>query len=212
MVNLLSKSVLTNFEEFLDWYPLQSEYSYELHDGNIIQMPKPKGKHSQNAGFLMNELSFEIRRLNLSYFVPRECIVKVNELSGYEPDIIVLKKAIIQDEPQWEKESAVTRGDLVTLIIEVVSSNWSDDYALKLDAYEALGILEYWIVDYLGLGDKRFIGSPKQPTLTIYSLIEGEYHATQFREGQKIQSPCFPSLSLSTRQVFNGQFDVQFLP
>jgi hypothetical protein len=138
MVNLLSKSVLTNFEEFLDWYPLQSEYSYELHDGNIIQMPKPKGKHSQNAGFLMNELSFEIRRLNLSYFVPRECIVKVNELSGYEPDIIVLKKAIIQDEPQWEKESAVTRGDLVTLIIEVVSSNWSDDYALKLDAYEAL--------------------------------------------------------------------------
>ncbi len=207
MINLLSKSVLTNFEEFIHWYPLQSEYSYELHDGDIIQMPKPKGKHSQIAGFLMNELSFEIRRLNSSYFVPRECIVRVNELSGYEPDVIVLKKAIIQDEPQWEKESTVTRGDLVALIIEVVSSNWSDDYALKLDAYEALGITEYWIVDYLGLGGKRFIGSPKQPTLTIYSLIEGEYHATQFREGQKIKSPSFPSLSLSTRQVFNGQFE-----
>ena len=67
-------------------------------------------------------------------------------MSGYEPDIIVLKKVIIQDESQWEKESAVTRGDLVALIIEVVSSNWSDDYALKLDAYEALGIPQGYFI------------------------------------------------------------------
>ena len=205
MVNLSYHLPHFNFDEFLDWYPLQSEYCYELHDGNIIQMPKPKGKHSQIAGFLMNELSFEIKKLGLPYFVPRECIVKVDEWSGYEPDVIVLDKAIIQNEPRWEKASTITRGNGIKLIVEVVSSNWSDDYALKLDSYETLGIQEYWVVDYLGLGGRRYIGFPKQPTLTIYSLFENQYQSSQFRQGQQIQSPNFPSLLLTTQQIFQGQ-------
>ena len=104
-----------NFDQFLEWYPLQSEYCYELHNGNIIQMPKPKGKHSQIAGFLMSELSFEIKKLNLPYFIPRECIIKVDEWSGYEPDVIVLDKAMIKNESRWEKESTVTCGNVVKL-------------------------------------------------------------------------------------------------
>jgi Uma2 family endonuclease len=87
---------------------------------------------------------------------------------------------------------------------EVVSTNWSDDYALKLDAYESMGIVEYWIVDYLGLGGRKFIGYPKQPTLTIYSLQEGEYIATQFRTNQAIQSFSFPSLKLTAQQIFDA--------
>ncbi|MGL5034170.1 MAG: Uma2 family endonuclease [Microcystaceae cyanobacterium] len=207
MINALDQTALITFSEFVDWYPLQSEYRYELHEGNIIQMPKPKGKHSQIAGFLMNELSFEIRKLGLPYFIPRECIVKSDERSGYETDVIVLDKVSLKSEPRWEKESTVTRGNSIKLIIEVVSSNWSDDYALKLDVYENLGIQEYWIVDYLGLGGRRFIGFPKQPTLTIYSLFDGQYQATQFRQGQLIQSPSLPSLVLTTQQAFQGQLE-----
>ena len=193
-----------NFDQFLEWYPLQSEYCYELHNGNIIQMPKPRGKHSQIAGFLMSELSFEIKKLNLPYFIPRECIIKVDEWSGYEPDVIVLDKAMIKNESRWEKESTVTCGNVVKLVIEVVSSNWSDDYALKLEAYESLGIQEYWVVDYLGLGGRRFIGFPKQPTLTIYSCFEGQYQAVQFRQREPVQSPNFPSLILTTQEIFQG--------
>jgi Uma2 family endonuclease len=33
--------------------------------------------------------------------------------------------------------------------------------------YEEIKILEYWIVDYFGLGGTKYIGSPKQPTLSI---------------------------------------------
>jgi len=33
----------------------------------------------------------------------------------------------------------------------------------KLADYEALGIVEYWIVDYLALGASRYTGKPKQP-------------------------------------------------
>ncbi|MEL6368684.1 MAG: polyribonucleotide nucleotidyltransferase, partial [Pseudomonadota bacterium] len=35
-------------------------------------------------------------------------------------------------------------------------------YAVKFEEYENIGIQEYVIVDYLGLGGKRFIGSPKR--------------------------------------------------
>lgn len=38
------------------------------------------------------------------------------------------------------------------LVVEIVSGNWRDDYLTKLAEYEALGIPEFWIVDYLGIG------------------------------------------------------------
>ncbi len=36
---------LYTFDEFIEWYPENSEFRYELHDGVIIEMLKPKGKH-----------------------------------------------------------------------------------------------------------------------------------------------------------------------
>ncbi|MBD2184620.1 Uma2 family endonuclease [Planktothrix sp. FACHB-1355] len=89
-------------------------------------------------------------------------------------------------------------------VVEVVSTNWSDDYALKLEEYEALGISEYWIVDYLGLGGRRFIGNPKRPTLSIYQLVEGEYQVRQFRENERIESLTFPELNLTASQIFRA--------
>jgi Uma2 family endonuclease len=40
----------------------------------------------------------------------------------------------------------------IQLAVEVVSTNWEDDYEDKLDEYERLGIAEYWIIDYLVQG------------------------------------------------------------
>ena len=65
-----------------------------------------------------------------------------------------------------------------------------------------MGIQEYWIIDYLGLGGRRFIGNPKQPTFSIYQLIDGEYQVKQFRGGEGIESPTFPELKLTAQQVF----------
>ncbi|MUL36975.1 hypothetical protein BWI75_11615 [Gloeocapsopsis sp. AAB1 = 1H9] len=47
------------------------------------------------------------------------------------------------------------------LVVEIISTNWRDDYLKKLADYEVLGIPEYWIVDYLALGAARYIGTPK---------------------------------------------------
>jgi Uma2 family endonuclease len=190
------------FDEFIEWYPENSGCHYELHSGEIIEMPKPTGKHSKVAGFAISELSFEIRRLKLPYFIPKECVVRSEDKrSGYEPDVIVLDENTIADDPRWEKESVITKGRSVRLIIEVVSTNWADDYAKKLEEYEMLGISEYWILDYLGLGGKRFIGSPKAPTVSVCQLIEGEYQLKQFRGNERIESPTFPELILTVEQL-----------
>ena len=206
MIQAISKRV--SFDEFIAWYPENSEHRYELHDGVVVEMPKPIGKHSEIAGFLAAEISFEIRRLQLPYFIPKECVVKPGE-SGYEPDVIVLNRPALSADPRWQKESTITQGQSAKLVIEVASTNWSDDYALKLEDYEAIGIPEYWIVDYLGLGGKRFIGSPKRPTVSVYQLSEsGEYQGTLFRGQQAIESAVFPELNLSLEQILadvNGQ-------
>jgi Uma2 family endonuclease len=196
------------FDEFIDWYPENSENRYELHNGAIVQMPKATGEHSEVAGFLVAELNFEIRRLGLPYFVPKEGVVKAdNELSGYEPDAIVLDRQGTDSEPRWKKESIITMGSSVRLIVEVVSTNWRDDYGYKLVDYEALGISEYWIADYLGLGGRRYIGNPKQPTFSVYQLVDGEYQVSQFRGSDRVVSPTFGQLNLTVKQIFSAGRD-----
>jgi Uma2 family endonuclease len=195
---VLAESKTISFDDFITWLPERSAFRYELRDGEILEMPKPRGKHSEIAGEIYGKLYLEIDRMNLPYMIPRESIVKsIDGKSGYEPDVIVLDREMLSQESRWEKESIITQGSSVKLAIEVVSTNWQDDYAIKQIAYQELGIQEYWIVDYLGLGGRNFIGYPKQPTISIYYLVDGEYDLHQFRGSDRIQSPTFPDLELS---------------
>jgi Uma2 family endonuclease len=108
------------------------------------------------------------------------------------------------NEPLWKKQSTVTQAASIPLVIEVVSTNWRVDYLTKVKDYEEIGIPEYWIVDYLGLGGRRFIGNAKPPTISIYELIEGEYQVRQFRDNDLIISSTFPELNLSANQIFHA--------
>ncbi|MEH1821789.1 MAG: Uma2 family endonuclease [Nostoc sp.] len=196
---------IVTFNDFIAWYPENSGVRYELHNGEIVEMAQPTGKHERIKGFSAAELTLEFRRLNLPYFIPNQAIVRPPQReSGYFPDILILNDTALVDEPLWEKSSTVTKGTSIPLVIEVVSTNWRDDYYLKLADYEEIGIPEYWIVDYAALGARKFIGSPKQPTFSIYQLIDGEYQVTQFRGSDKIISPTFPELILTAEQVFHA--------
>lgn len=193
------------FDEFIAWYPENTGQRYELHDGEIVEIPKPTGKYSKIAGFLAGKLFIEIERLHLPYFIPKECVIKPEQESGYEPDVIILdEQKVVNLEPRWDKESIITLGASIPLVVEIVSTNWEDDYARKLEDYELLGIKEYWIVDYLGLGVRKFIGNPKQPTFSVYLLIDGEYQVNLFRGNDRIISPTFPELNLTTQEVFQA--------
>jgi Uma2 family endonuclease len=73
----------------------------------------------------------------------------------------------------------------------------------KFRDYEEMGIPEYWLVDYAALGGRDFIGYPKQPTIFVCELIDGEYVKTMFRGNDLIKSPTFPELSLTAQQIFD---------
>ena len=196
---------IVTFEDFITWYPENSGVNYELHNGEIIEMSQPTGKHERIKGFSAAELTLEFRRLNLPYFIPNQAIVKPPEReSGYFPDVLILNDAALIDEPLWEKSSTITKGASIPLVIEVVSTNWRDDYYLKLADYEEMGIPEYWIVDYAALGARKFIGNPKQPAISVYQLIDGEYQVSQFRGSNRIISPRFPELILTAEQIFKA--------
>jgi Uma2 family endonuclease len=189
------------FDEFIEWYPENSEFRYELRRGVIIEMPKPRGKHSVIGGAAAKKLNYAIDAAELPYVIPIECVIKLADDTGYEPDVIVLDSAALLTEPGWESASTVAQVTSIKLVIEVVSTNWQDDYEVKMSAYEALGIPEYWILDYAGLGGIRHIGKPKQPTLTIATLIDGEYETCMFRGDDLIVSATFPYFRLTAAQI-----------
>ena len=202
MIQLLPK--LITFDEFIEWLP--ENRHYELHEGKIIEM-QPTGQHEDITSFLTQELTLEYLRMNLPYRIPPKALVKLKDKeTGYNLDLLLINRQNLINEPLWEKKSTLINGESIPLVIEVVSSNWRDDYGYKLVDYEAMGIKEYWIVDYLGIGGVRFIGQPKQPTLSIYQLIDGEYQVQRFRGKDLInKSLIFPELSLTAEQVFQGQ-------
>ncbi|QLE42670.1 Uma2 family endonuclease [Nostoc sp. C052] len=196
---------IVTFGEFITWYPENSRVRYELHNGEIVEMSQPTGKLERIKGFSTAELTLEFRRLNLPYFIPNQAIVKPPEReSGYFPDVLILNDVALVDEPFWEKSSTVTKGTSIPLVIEVVSTNCRDDYYLKLADYEEMGIPEYWIVDYAALAARKFIGNPKQPTISVYQLIDGEYQVSQFMGSERIISPSFSELILTAEQIFNA--------
>jgi Uma2 family endonuclease len=98
-------------------------------------------------------------------------------------------------------------GSFVRLIVEVVSTNLQDNYGYKLVDYEALGISEYWIADYLRLGGRRYIGNGKQPTFFVRHLVDGEYQVSHFRGSDRVVSPTFGQLNLSVQQIFSADRD-----
>ncbi|NEO99202.1 MAG: Uma2 family endonuclease [Symploca sp. SIO2E9] len=196
---------LYSFDQFISWYPENSQVRYELHDGLIVKMPKPKGKHSNLTGSLIEQLLIIIRQMGKGgiWTIPRESIVKPKrEQSGYEPDIIILNQEVLGAEPRWESESIIQNPDSVKLIVEVVSTNWRDDYYNKLRDYEEMGIEEYWIVDYAALGARKFIGNPKQPTFFVCNFVDGEYQMNPFTGNTPIVSPTFANFNLSPQQIF----------
>lgn len=203
MIQLLPK--LLTFDEFINWYPENSERKYELHDGIIVEMPKPKGKHSHLTGYLIEQLLITIRQMGKGgiWTIPRESIIKPkSEKSGYEPDIIVLNQEALKAESRWESESIIQNPDSVKLVVEVISTNWRDDYYNKLRDYEEMGIQEYWIVDYAALGARKFIGNPKQPTIFVCNLVDEEYQMNPFTKNIPLVSPTFPEFNLSPEDIF----------
>jgi Uma2 family endonuclease len=195
---------LSTFNEFIEWYPNDGK-RYELHRGVIVEMPPPSGQHEKVIAFLSRKLTVEFDRLNLPYGIPKTAFVKTPSAeSAYSPDVLLLNLDNLDNEPLFQEQSTLTQAASVPLVVEVVSTNWRDDYYNKLRDYEEMGIPEYWIADYAALGARKFLGNPKQPTIFVCDLVDGEYQMTAFQGNTVIVSPTFPQLNLTAQQIFDA--------
>lgn len=196
---------LLTFEEFLSWED-GSGRDFELVDGIPVPLSEPNANHEDLVARLCAYLEAHCQQANCPYLPRQSKQVRLKTESeerakSYKADIVIFAKA------EWERMKASPSSAAAYIappgIIEVVSTNWKDDYLTKLAKYEDLGVLEYMIVDYAAYGGIRYIGSPKQPTITIFQLENGEYQPGKVFRGQaRIESRLFPELTLTAEQIF----------
>ncbi len=191
-----------SFAEFLEQYP-DGYGIFELVDGEIVKV-EPIRAHKNVSRYLIKCFDRESDRLELNYVVDKDIIIKTSTSDGKErgrnPDVSVVS------EVEWNSNvsgyAALTKP--IQLAVEVVSTNWEDDYIDKLAEYQRLGIAEYWIVDYLAIASRSYLGYPKVPTVSVYQLIDREYQVQIFTANAPIISPTFGQLELTCEQLVNA--------
>ena len=194
---------LLSFDEFLARYGGNNRY--ELIDGEVFDL-EPTGLHEEIAAFITTKICVQIDKISLPWFVLQRGLLRPSNMgmTAFRPDVAVVNRDELTEELLWFDQSILTLGSSIKFVAEVVSSNWQNDYARKVEDYAALGIPEYWIADYAALGGTRHIGKPKQPTLSVCTLVNGEYEIQQFRGNQTIISLTFPDLKLTAEKVLRA--------
>ena len=199
--------VKLTFEDYLRQYP-SGDGIFELVDGELVKVESIRA-HKNISRFLMFNINDEIRRLGLDYIVDKDIVIRTTNRKGKErgriPDVSVVKASL------WN--SNVTAYGAITepldLAIEVVSTNWENDYIDKLEEYENLGIKEYWIVDYLAdtegaaslSASRQYLGNPKIATVFVYQLKENKYESKSFSGNEQIKSNIFPELKITMDDI-----------
>jgi Uma2 family endonuclease len=192
-----------SFDDFLVRYG--GDNRYELIDGEVFDL-EPADTHEQVAALIATKICVQIDATDLPWFVLQRGILRPANIgmTAFRPAVAVIDKNELTKEMFWSDQSILTLGSSIKFVAEVVSSNWQNDYSRKVEDYAVLGIPEYWIADYAWLGGTRHIGKPKQPTLSICTLVNGEYEIQQLRGNQAIISPTFPALKLTAEQVLGA--------
>jgi Uma2 family endonuclease len=159
-------------------------------------------RHENVADFVEDTLRDEVKRLKLNYRVSNRIVLATQTKAGVEqgrhPDVSVV------DRTAWDSNPGAYTAfrEPIQLVVEVVSTNWEDNYVDKLDEYQRLGVAEYWIVDYLAIGRREYLGNPKEPSVFVYVLdAEGNYQYSRFQGEDRIISVTFPGLSLTVDQI-----------
>lgn len=129
-------------EEFFKITPENESERYELINGEIVAQAAPSTIHQRLVGNLFFSIKSFINanKGKCEPFVsPFD--VKLDEDNVVQPDLLV-----VCDPSQLDGKRCNGAPDFV---IEVTSSNYTNDYVEKLALYKNAGIREYWIVDPL---------------------------------------------------------------
>jgi Uma2 family endonuclease len=190
-----------SFDRFLAQYA--EDGRYELVDGEIVRILATR-QHEDVADLIEDVIRDEVNQHNLNYKVSNQIVLatqKEGKEQGRNPDVSVVDRSVWRS----NRMAYAALREPIQLAMEVVSTNWEDDYIDKLEEYQRLGITEYWIVDYLAIGSRTYLGNPKVPTIFVYLLNEaGQYQVSSFRADNQIISRTFPELALTMDQILQA--------
>ncbi len=173
------------FDEYLT-YEDGTDRRYEFNDGKLVEVSPATAFHNSLMMFFAFFLQSEINHSHHPYCVRVNSTEIFNGKRTRRPDVLVMTLA--------QSNSLGNQPDILhepcLLVVEIVSPTCrSVDTVEKREEYAQFGIPEYWIVDYL-LG-----------TFSVLSLVNGSYIEKVYREGDRIVTNIFPSISLSMSQV-----------
>ncbi len=155
----------------------------ELIEGEILDMAPIGPRHRMAVNRLNKWLVLGVKDAGL---VSTGCMLRLNESSAPEPDVLVLK-------PRADDYgTANPRAEDVLLLIEVSDSSLAFDRGRKLDLYARHGITEYWVVDVSG----RRISIYREPA-------EGRYAQKSDASVTDTASPqTFPDIGIAVGRLF----------
>lgn len=133
-------------EEFLNMIPETSERT-ELYDGTIVAQAAPNEQHHDITAGIYSDFRSFIRENAGSckvFIAPFDVVL--DDKNVVQPDVFVVCDP--------DKRDGKRINGVPDLVVEVTSTNSSNDYNKKLELYRKFGVREYWIVDP---GEKRTI-------------------------------------------------------
>jgi Uma2 family endonuclease len=183
-------------------WPAQGEWTYEdylrLPDdgqryeviwGHLYVTPPPDYRHQFASSVLVRSLGNLVHQNRLGVVLGAPFGIRLpREISNpVEPDVIFFRTGNLPGD-----DDKVFSG-VPDLVIEILSpSTRRRDEGVKLEAYLAAGVPEYWLVD------------PKARTVRVHRLEKGKGYAKLgcFGMGETVQSPALPELRLEVAELF----------
>ncbi|MEL7069415.1 MAG: Uma2 family endonuclease [Cyanobacteria bacterium J06581_3] len=188
------------FDEFVQFDDGNELNEYELVAGRLALMPEPSDWHEEILEFLSFMFELQYRRQKLRYSVRKRSALMIDSIRGRRPDVAVI------DRPETRREDRQP-GIRTTprMVVEIASGNWSTDLVDKQEEYEALGVNEYWIVDYRGQIPGKYCQRGKGKKVIVLKLFDGLYQKAEYLEGEVVPCFTFPDLKLTVDQMLAAE-------
>lgn len=186
-INQLDLSKTYTYADYLLW---QFSERVELIKGFIRKMsPAPSMIHQTVSMNLSVAISKNFHKQPCRFFAAPFDVRLPIKSAKKDTTVVQPDLCIICDSTKLDAKGCNGAPDL---IIEIISPNNSKhDVNTKFKLYQEAEVKEYWIVE------------PYDKIVFIYTLIDAKYIGLQpFGEDQKIESPLFPELLISTEEVF----------
>ena len=172
------------YQRILDAGILPPDQRFELIRGEIIEMPRPRGRHVGRVNRLTRLFTSKIGELAI---ISVQNPMYLDDFSEPKPDVAVLK-------PLEEFFGAfIAEPEDVLFLVEISDTTIRYDTNIKVPLYAKAGIREYWILDI-----------NQDVLMVLTEPAEGEYRRQEtFRRGQTIHPQALPDITFLVDEILN---------